>query len=200
MDGRGRGGQVLDETEQVALARRDPAGFAALYETYAQAIFRYCLFRLGTREQAEDATSQIFLKALAGLKSHREGSSFRSWLFAIAHNTVTDIYRSSRPIWPLSLVADLLDRRPGVEEEVLDHIERDELYLLLRRLPMGQRQVMELRLAGLSSAETAEILGRSLGSVKIAQVRSVQKLRSLMGISLEPSATEPQEIPDATAG
>lgn len=200
MADRDREGGMLDEAGLVERAKRDPAEFTALYETYAQSIFRYCLFRLGTREQAEDATSQVFLKALAGLKSHRAGGSFRSWLFAIAHNIVTDIYRASRPAWPLSLVTDLLDRRPGVEEEVLDRVERDELYLLLRRLPKGQRQVMELRLAGVTSAETAEILGRSLGSVKIAQVRAVEKLRDLMGIAIEPTAIDPQEIPDATPG
>lgn len=200
MDDRDRRSGNLDEAEQVRRAQRDPAEFATLYETYAGAIFRYCLFRLGTRERAEDATSHIFLKALAGLQSHRTGSSFRSWLFSIAHNAVTDIYRASRPIWPLSLVTDLLDRRPGVEDEVLDRVERDELYLLLRRLPKGQRQVMELRLAGVTSVETAEILGRSLGSVKIAQVRAVQRLRELMGIAIEPDAHAPKEIPDATPG
>jgi len=194
---RDREGGMLDEARQVERAKGNPAEFSTLYETYADAVFRYCLFRLGTREQAEDATSQIFLKALAGLHSHCNGRSFRSWLFSIAHNVVTDIYRASRPIWPLSLVAELLDRRPGVEEEVLDRVERDELHRLLKRLPMGQRQVMELRLAGLTSAETAEILGRSLGSVKIAQVRAVQKLRELMGIAIEPEAIDPQELPNA---
>jgi RNA polymerase sigma-70 factor (ECF subfamily) len=194
---RDREGDGRDEADLVERAQRDPAEFAALYEIYAQAIFRYCLFRLGTREQAEDATSQVFLKALSKLSSHRSGGTFRSWLFSIAHNTVTDIYRASRPVWPLSLVADLLDRRPGVEEEVLDRVERDELYLLLRHLPRGQRQVMELRLTGVTSAEIAEILGRSLGSVKIAQVRAVEKLRELLGVTIEPDVTELQEIPNA---
>ncbi len=158
--GRAGMGDRLSEADIVERAKRDPDAFAALYEEYAEAIYRYSLFRLGTREEAEDATSQIFLKAFSGIGKHNALRPFRSWLFAIAHNTIVDRYRSSRPIWPLSVFSDLLDRRPGVEEEVLASVERDELHLLLRQLPTGQRRVMELRLAGLSSAETAEVLGK----------------------------------------
>ena len=76
---------VPTDSELVAAARVDPHAFTLLYQRYVNTVHRYCYRRLGTREAAEDATSQIFMKVLASLPSCRN-TSFRPWLFAIAHN------------------------------------------------------------------------------------------------------------------
>src|SRR5688500_15159175 len=73
----------------VSQAREDRQAFAALYERHVAAVFGYCYHHLGSREAAEDATSLIFTRALAALPTHR-GSSFRGWLFGIAHHVVAD--------------------------------------------------------------------------------------------------------------
>jgi RNA polymerase sigma-70 factor (ECF subfamily) len=166
----------------VGSSDEDRVAFAALYREYVGAVYRYCFYRLGTREQAEDATSQIFLKALAALPSRRAGESFRSWLFAIAHNVVADVYRAKRPVWPLSVVSGQVGRGPSIEEEALAEVERSEVREMLARLPDDQRRVLELRLAGLTSPEIAEVLGRNVGAVKMAQSRAIARLRqSLIG-------------------
>ena len=81
-----------DEVAIIALAKRDPAAFAPLYQEYLGPVYRYCYRRLGSREAAEDATSLVFERALRALPTFR-GASFRAWLFTIAHNAVTDAYR-----------------------------------------------------------------------------------------------------------
>src|SRR3954465_7414840 len=86
----------LSDAALVDRSKVDPQSFALLYRRYVTAIYRYCYHRLGNAELAEDATSDIFLKALAALPKHRSDESFRSWLFAIAHNVVTDGYRAQR--------------------------------------------------------------------------------------------------------
>lgn len=73
-----------DERLIVARARHDRAAFAPLYERYLNDVYRYCHFRLGSREAAEDVTSLTFLKAMNSLGQFR-GGSFRAWLFTIAH-------------------------------------------------------------------------------------------------------------------
>src|SRR4051812_44637441 len=83
-------GTELSDAVLVARSKVDPQTFALLYQRYVTAIYRYCYHRLGSAESAEDATSEIFLKALVALPRHRDNQSFRSWLFAIAHNVVTD--------------------------------------------------------------------------------------------------------------
>src|SRR4051794_25731491 len=85
------------DSSLVAAAQRDRTAFAPLYQRYVDPIHRYCLRRLGSIEAAEDATAQIFTKALAALPAYREqGISFRSWLFTIAHNILVDIERGFR--------------------------------------------------------------------------------------------------------
>ena len=157
--------------------RYDSDKFDDLYRQYVDAVFRYCSFRLNSREQAEDATSQIFLRALAALPAQRDPGRFRSWLFSIAHNVVTDVHRARRPFWPLSVVENRSDGRRSVEAEALDSVEKSEVWAMLERLPVDQRRVLELRLAGLTSSEIAEVLGKKTGAVKVAQSRAIARLR-----------------------
>ena len=165
----------------VAEALLDRSAFAALYRRYVSAIYRYAYHRLGTKEQAEDATSQIFLKALVALPSHKPDRSFRSWLFTIAHNVVTDCYRARRPQDPLDQVGELEDRYSSPEEEALHLVQRDEVREMLQLLPIDQRRILELRLAGLTSSEIGQVLGKSAGAVKVAQSRSIARLRESFG-------------------
>ena len=165
----------------VAAARTDPRAFAPLYNRYVDPVYRYCVRRLGHPEAAADATGQVFAKALAALPRYREDmGSFRSWLFAIAHNVVVDEVRAHRWTTTLEAAADVADRAPSVEEEMLRHESARTIRLLLAQLTPDQRQVMELRLAGLTGPEIAVAVGRSLGAVKIAQVRAVARLRAAL--------------------
>lgn len=175
MPGEREEAQLNDET-LVERAQVDPAAFEALYDRYLDPIYAYCHRRLGARELAEDATSQVFVQALAALPRFR-AQSFRAWLYTIAHNVVIDIHRL-RPALPLiddasldGLVADgELDWRTS---------ELDVRQLLAQLTP-EQRDVVELRLSGMSGPEIAEILGRSPGAVRALQFRAYQHLRTLL--------------------
>ena len=166
----------IDEAALIEQARQDRQAFAPLYRRYLDPVYRYCYRRLGTREVAEDATSQVFLKALAALSGYR-GASFRAWLFAIAHNVVVDVARR-RASAPLAEAGDLADGAPTPEEVAVAADEHRTLRALLASLPADQRSVVELRLAGLTGAEVALALGRSLGAVKMLQFRAMARLRA----------------------
>lgn len=160
----------------VERAQRDPAAFEPLYDRYFDSIYAYCYRRLGTRELAEDATSQVFLQALAALPKFRT-HSFRAWLYTIAHNVVMDVHRTRTPL-PLIDDASLdgLIADDGVD---LRASELDVRQLLTRLTP-EQRDVVELRLSGMTGPEIAEILGRSHGAVRALQFRAYQQLRLLL--------------------
>ena len=169
-----------DEAALVARAQRDPRRFEPLYARYMDPVYRYCHRCLGGREAAEDATGLVFAKALAALPGCR-AEAFRPWLFAIAHNVIANAWRDERPTRPLADAAAFPDPGPSPEELALAAEERRSLRALLAHLPPGQREVVELRLSGLTGPETARVLGRSLGSVQIAQVRAFARLRKLLG-------------------
>ena len=177
-------GPIDDEDELVARAKRDRHDFAPLYARYFQPIYRYCFRRLDDPEAAADATSLIFARALAALPTCRDGT-FRSWLFAIAHNVVVDGYRARHPALPLEVAADLPDGAPSPEEQTLAAEERQTLRALLAHLPPDQRAVVELRLAGLTAVEIGRVLGKRRGAVDTAQFRAVARLRSLLGVAAD---------------
>jgi RNA polymerase sigma-70 factor, ECF subfamily len=176
----------------VAAARRNPAAFATLYQTYFDPVYRYCLRSLGDPDAAADATQEVFAKSLAAIV-HTKVSDFRPWLFTIAHNVITDRHRQRgrRPEpSPLAAIAERPDPAPNPEETVLAAEARFTVHEYLAQLPADQRTVIELRLADLSGQEVAEILGRSVGSVKVAQFRAFRRLRDLMaaaGVMGDPS-------------
>jgi RNA polymerase sigma-70 factor (ECF subfamily) len=168
-----------DDDVLVAAAQRDPRAFAPLYARYADPVYRYCWRRLGDPEAAADATSLVFTKALAALPRYRAGS-FRSWLFSIAHNTVIDGRRSSRPDAPLDAALDPIDPAPGPEALAVASDEGQRVRALLVRLSNDQRHVVELRLAGLTDREIAAALGRNVPAVRMLQARAVARLRTLL--------------------
>lgn len=168
-----------DDLVLVARAQHEAQAFGVLYDRYLDAIYGYCVLRLGSREAAEDATSAIFSRALVGL-ARCQGPSFRAWLFGIAHHVVIDIYRSSRGDLPLNAAQDLNDPAASPEDAALANEMMHTLREALAHLTPDQRQVIELRLAGLSAAEIGVALGRTQGAVSVAQHRAMRRLRHLL--------------------
>lgn len=170
------------DDDLVVRARNDRAAFAALYRRYVTAIHRYCYRRLGNREAAEDATSQTFARALASLPNYRQrdNGSFRGWLFTIAHHVATDMLRADRPQAALDEAWWIADESPSPEQAALDGEDRRLVQALLITLPPAERRVVELRLAGLTSAEMAAVLGKTRNAVDVAQLRAVRRLQALL--------------------
>ena len=169
---------IGDESDDALAARalHDPEAFTILYRTHALAVFHYCHRKLQDREAAEDATSQTFINAYSGLR--RLGNKpFRPWLFAIAHNVVVDAHRKRRPWLPLDEMSLHEDPDPSPETQAIDHEQQDAIQLVLQQLPKRDREVIELRLAGLTGAEIAQTLGCSREAIRTAQYRAVHRLR-----------------------
>lgn len=175
---------LLDEASRIAAARRDVAAFAPIYETYAIQVYRFCYRQTGDVELANDLTAQIFVRAIERLDRYRPmpGASFRSWLFAIARNALTDHWRRRQPVQlNQSSEAALLDGDPGPEEVAVHRSEVDDLRVTLQSLPSRQRDIVELRLAGLTTEEVANTMAISVAAVKSAQTRAYSRIRDLMG-------------------
>jgi RNA polymerase sigma-70 factor (ECF subfamily) len=170
---------MSDDESLATRAKQNPAAFAPLYRRYARPIYGYCYRRLATRELAEDATSQVFTKALAAMPKYR-GNAFRPWLFTIAHHVIADHYRRGRPTAPLEDAFELAANDPTPEDEAIHAEDARNVRRLLSKLTPDQRDVVELRLNGLSGVEIAEVLGKQPGAVRAVQFRAYQRLRELL--------------------
>ncbi|HVH52099.1 MAG TPA: RNA polymerase sigma factor, partial [Gaiellaceae bacterium] len=149
----------------------------ALYEKYANQIFRYCLHQLGSREEAEDAVQSTFLNAFRGIKGGVVPELESAWLFKIANNVCLSRRRSSWRRGRIESPADF-----DIVEELTPAPSRhaDELIGLqdvLGQMPENQRRAILLReWQGLSYHEIAEELEVSQSAVETLIFRARRSL------------------------
>jgi RNA polymerase sigma factor (sigma-70 family) len=149
------------------------AAFNVIHDRYRQRLFVYSRQMLGgSRQDAEDAMQDVFLRAYSSLRVDDRPVSLRAWLYRVAHNRCIDHLR--KPVPP---AIDLFEtsRRP-LHDPTIEAERRDDLRRLIadvRRLPEQQRSALLMReMDGLSYAELAEALGVSLQAVKSLLVRA----------------------------
>jgi RNA polymerase sigma-70 factor (ECF subfamily) len=167
-----------EERLQVEAARHDPVRFADLYENNFDRVYAYIARRVLTREEAQDATADVFHRALAGLPRFEwRGLPFIAWLLGIAVHVLSD--RWQRGARRREVVDGDLDQI-GVEDDIE---RRAILYQLVDTLPADQRHVIIQRFVGQKSLrEIAIELERSEGAIKQLQLRGLQNLRDRMRV------------------
>lgn len=173
------------DAELVAQARQgDARAFARLYRRYLDQVYDYCRHRLPSREAAEDATQTIFVKALGSIGTCRDGDLFAGWLFAIARNVITDAYRAGRAVSvTIDDRPDLADPARSPEDAAIAADWTRQLQRLREEcLKRDDRDLLDLRLQGLTDREIAVALNRSHGAIRVAQHRMVKRLRDCLGL------------------
>ena len=164
----------------------DRLTFQSFYQENLGSIYRYVYGKVGNREEAEDLTAHIFLKAVRHLDYQQNSQSIRSWLFQVARTTIADYWRAYYRSATSSLDALLEAGWEGpIEHEDEDrHFEfsssADHVQRLLQALPERDREVLTCRfLLGLSIRETAGRMGLTEGNVKTSQFRALKHAADL---------------------
>ncbi len=153
-----------------------------LYELYRAPVYRFCLSRLGSREEAEDAVQSTFLRAHAALRGGVRPALASAWLFTIARNVCRSrrlaALRRGRVETPRDLAAmpeALLARRPQEADELVGLEEA------LAAMPPRLRRVLLLReWQGLSYRELAAELGATQPAVETLLFRARRELAHLL--------------------
>jgi RNA polymerase sigma-70 factor (ECF subfamily) len=161
----------------------------SFYQENLTLIYRYIYSKVGNREEAEDLTSQTFVKAVRGVDYQRGPQSMQKWLFQIARTTVADYWRSYYRA-SISSLEELLDagwEGPTEEEPVpISTTPTKKVEHILHVLPERYREVLTCRfLLNLSIKETALRMGLTEANVKVIQFRALKSAADIEQVITE---------------
>ena len=170
-------GRIRDLVERAQLG--DRSALEELYLTHFDRIYSYLHMSVGSRHDAEDLTTQTFVKMLESIGRFRWRSvPFSAWLFRIAHNLAMDHFRARRRWQPEEEVPEPAGAEENsAEEQALASIGDASLLELVARLSPDQREVLTLKFVfRFSNGEAAAILDKTEGAVKSLQHRALASL------------------------
>jgi RNA polymerase sigma factor (sigma-70 family) len=177
---------ITEPTEAIARARAgDAEAWGQLYRDYAPAIFRFCRRAMPTREDAEDATMEIFMKLKGKLSQYDTTRSFSAWLYKVAANHCWDILRR-RKIRQDKETEDvesvpLEHPEPSQLEKLIEQRSSEEVRKALEKMGARARMALVMRYySDMSYDEIADALGVRRAFVGVVLLRARHELRQAL--------------------
>lgn len=173
--------------ERIARARAgDADAWGELYRQFAPAIFRFCRRAVPTREDAEDATMEIFIKVREKLSQYDAARPFSAWLYKVSANHCWDLLRRRKVRQDLETgeIEDLpLEHpNPGQLDQLIEKRNNEQVRRALDKLPARARMALVLRYyADMNYDEIAESLGVRRAFVGVVLLRARHLLRDALG-------------------
>ena len=175
--------------EKLLLARlrkKDPDAFGEMYDLYVTPIYRFIYLKVSSRPDAEDLTSDVFLRTWQYVTTTDKSiGNFRALVYRIARNAVIDFYRRrakqelASDDEMLSQVVD--ERQQSLLQEIDISIDVEKVHLVLQQMKDDYREVIILRyIEQLSVRDIAIILEKSSGAVRVLLSRSLKVARGLL--------------------
>lgn len=158
------------------ICRNDKEGLREIYEDYCPLIYSVVEEILGRREDAEDITSEFFIRLWDRAPAYRPGKGHRAWMITIAHNMAVDYLRKRKREMPgQEGCEDLHPVQPSCEAGVCDRLSLEQAMAELKK---EERQIVNLKIMGeLTFREIAAILKKPQGTVAWCYRKAMQKLR-----------------------
>lgn len=174
--------------------QHDPGAYAELYDRYVTSIYRFVFLKVPTKEQAEDITSETFLRGWLFLQEAKEPvKNVRALLYRMARNLIADLYRKDQDrLVPLARVTFLDDETSTTSTTELSDEARGRALIEARadialvldkiaRLKADYQDVLTLRLIdGLGYADIGAILEKPVGHVRVIYHRAMKALLALL--------------------
>jgi RNA polymerase sigma-70 factor (ECF subfamily) len=169
--------KVQDDVELVRAAQLNPAAFKQLYQKWLTPVYRYFYFRVGSKTEAEDLTSQVFLKAFESLPRYKDRGSFSAWLFSIAHAKVVDYYRRASR----ETTSTMVDEGGDSQADIQANEDLRMVMQLLAKCSEEEQEMVRLRyMAELNYRQIGDILNRSEEAVRKSITRLINRLQAQM--------------------
>ncbi|MFZ2189854.1 MAG: RNA polymerase sigma factor [Candidatus Magasanikiibacteriota bacterium] len=162
--------------------KKNKQAFGELYDLYVEKIYRFIYFKINNKEEAEDLTSDVFLKTWNYLMENREKEllSFSGLVYRIARNNIIDLYRKRARMPEVALGEEAENVSTEPMQEVENIHDAEKLLQLIKKLKQDYQEVLILKhVEELSIGEIAEITGRSSVGVRVILHRAMNKLKEL---------------------
>ena len=152
-----------------------------LFELYQKDVYLYLFSLCHDASLAEELTADTFLEAVKSLHRFREECDEKTWLFSIARHRWLAHLRRQKKQPTLELLDELLvsgERSP--EDRLCDRAAADRIRALLAEEPERTRQIVSLRLEGLSFHEIGQRCGVTESSARVIDFRAKNKIRDIL--------------------
>lgn len=155
--------------------------FLTAHDTYADALFRHCYFRVYDRELAKDLVQETFCRTWTYLSQGKEVENIRAFLYRVLHNVIVDEIRRKKPLSLDQLVEEGFSPKDESLPDLEQRLVVKDIVQKLRLLDESYRDIIQMRfIDDLSPKEISTALGVSENVVSVRIHRGINKLRQLM--------------------
>jgi RNA polymerase sigma factor (sigma-70 family) len=156
--------------------------FKEIYDRWLVPVYHYFYFRVGNSKDAEDLTSQVFLKVCEELPKYHEHGQFPAWLFTIARHKAVDFYRTGWREVPLEAI-DSLESQHDLLSQAVSSDEIRRLQHLIHSLPDDDQELIRLRfVAELGYGEIGIVVNRKEDAVRKSISRLLARLQNQLEV------------------
>ena len=178
-----------EREEDAALARRAGSGeaeaFGILYDRYVDAVYRYVFYRVRNEAEAEDVTSDVFMRALRAIPKYEPRQAFLAWLYRIARNAVIDRSRRQGARQQVSFEDALAhpnaDQVVNPDSALLAGSDASVVRVAMQQLTPLQQEILVLRyVEGYDTKTISKLVGKRDGTIRGIEFRALSALRALI--------------------
>jgi RNA polymerase sigma-70 factor (ECF subfamily) len=178
-----------EREEDAALARRAASGeaeaFGVLYDRHMSAVYRYVFYRVRNEAEAEDVTSEVFMRALRAIPKYEPRQAFLAWLYRIARNAVIDRSRRrgarQQVTFEDALAHPNADQIVNPDTGLLAGSDASVVRRAMQQLTPLQQEILVLRyVEGLDTKAISKLVGKRDGTIRGIEFRALSALRTLI--------------------
>lgn len=158
---------------------QDPEAFGEFYDLYVTRIYRFVFFKINSVSDAQDITSEVFLKLWQYIKEGKDIRNLNAFIYMIARNSVIDFYRQNKVEDPISEEHENIpdEQKDILRQQIMDS-ELSDVLKGIENLKDEYKEVIILKyLDELSIAEIASVINKSNGAVRVLLYRATKALK-----------------------